>query len=47
MTFIVWCKYILHKNRPTSKVWGQIKPISDNKSEDGKTKNIRVEIVKL
>jgi outer membrane protein OmpA-like peptidoglycan-associated protein len=32
--------------RMTSVGWGQEKPIADNRSEEGKTKNRRVEIVK-
>jgi outer membrane protein OmpA-like peptidoglycan-associated protein len=32
--------------RLTSFGWGQEKPIADNRSEDGKAKNRRVEIVK-
>ena len=37
----------IDKARLSSKGWGQTKPIDDNKSEEGKTKNRRVEIVKL
>ena len=37
----------IDKNRLSSKGWGQTKPIADNKSQDGKAKNRRVEIVKL
>jgi outer membrane protein OmpA-like peptidoglycan-associated protein len=33
-------------NRMTAVGWGQEKPIADNRSEDGKAKNRRVEIVK-
>ena len=35
------------KVRLSSKGWGQTKPISDNKTEDSRTKNRRVEIVKI
>jgi OOP family OmpA-OmpF porin len=34
-------------SRLSSKGWGQTKPFSDNKSEEGKAKNRRVEIVKI
>jgi OOP family OmpA-OmpF porin len=37
----------IDKSRITAKGWGQEKPISDNGTEEGKSKNRRVEIVKL
>ncbi len=37
----------IDKSRLVSKGWGQTKPISENKTEEGKAKNRRVEIVKL
>ena len=36
----------IDKTRLSSLGWGQEKPVADNRTEDGRTKNRRVEIVK-
>lgn len=37
----------IDKTRLSSKGWGQTKPLADNSTEDGRSKNRRVEVVKL
>lgn len=37
----------INKSRLVAKGWGQEKPVADNRTEEGRTRNRRVEIVKL